>query len=318
MNGDISQKREWERSESRIVRPFRFSEGLFARCAIRLRPQDDFEEGAVLQTVKLNPEDVAPELRLDFHLEGIEEVVGLSLNDLEVMVSVEDRILKQTLVPYREGVRDCAGETVALPPARMKGISWAEEMRVSLALVLRGDREVEVGRASLAGHWLAKKTFSISRSKDTANFTIDVVPPEWFVKRGLPGDTTYLVEVFGTDLNQPCDRLGELVRVSLNESVNAVLARAEDSTVGRALIRGIYSDVVATVLSVGFSSYKGEELLAGGVLKVVSDKLARSTGAKINDIVRRAKEPGASELRALIQSEAGLTKAMVSANLRGA
>lgn len=314
----IGAKKLRERTETRVVRPFRDAQHLFDACRIKLTPHDEFTDKEQLHPDDINPAEVAPEVKLNFEPTGLEESTGLPLSELEVAVSVEDRVLKQTRIVYRDTVEACAGETIALDPDSLRGISWAGETRLALALVLTEDQEAQIGRASLAGNWLARKVFFIARPRDSSYFKLYPVKSEYFVERGLPPDTAYYVEDFGIDVTAPCEQFPDMVRIAIHESVYNFLARAEDTSVGKALIRGIYADTVATVLSVGLASYEGEAVEPRSLLTVVLDRLSKATGITTGTIKSMAKAPGGSILRALIQSEAGLMKAILTSNTRGA
>jgi hypothetical protein len=314
----IGAKKYRERTESRVVRPFRDAQHLFDACRIRLTPHDEFTDRDQLHPDDINPAEIAPEVNFDFEPTGLEESTGLPLSELEVAVSVEDRVLKRTRIAYRGTVEACTGEIITLDPDSLRGISWAGETRLALSLVLTEDQEAEIGRASLAGNWLARKVFCIARPRDLSYFKLYPVKSDYFVERGLPPDTAYYVEDFGIDVTAPCEQFPEMVRIAIHEDVYNFLARAEDTPVGKALIRGVYADTVATVLSAGLASYEGEAVESRSLFTVVLDRLSKATGIRTEAIKAMAEVPGGSALRALIQSEAGLMKAILTSNTRGA
>ncbi|NJD24473.1 MAG: hypothetical protein FIB06_03605 [Betaproteobacteria bacterium] len=264
---------------------------------------------------------LAPQIRLDFNPNGIKEQLGLEQEHVRLIVSLEDKALKKTLVVRNMTIDECvANEIIDIPPAISRRLSWVGVTKVLISLVLANDRAADLGEATRAGNWLARKEISIAKPRDAATFPIEIVPGEWFKSRGLPTETTYFVEILSDDLNQPCEQLPEMVRVYVNEAVNQVLARAEDSPAGRALVRSIYCDTAATILSHGFGNLEdGGELLEEGILAVVVKRLAEATDLESSAIARMAREAGsgAGKLRALLQTESGLTKALASISLRG-
>ena len=313
--------KKWLRTEARTVRPFRYSEDLLKNSGIRLYPEDDFVDGDVINKDGFDLARLAPEIRLDFNPDEIKEQLGLEQEQVRLIISLEDKALKQTLLVRNMTIEECtANEIIEIPPAVCRRLSWVGVTKILISLVLASDRKADLGEATLAGNWLARKEITIAKPHDSATFPIEIVPGEWFKGRGLPTETTYYVEILSDDLNQPCEQLPEMVRVYVNEAVNQVLARAEDSPAGRALVRSIYCDTAAMILSHGFGNLDdGEELLQNGILEVVVQRLAEATGLELPAITRMSKEPGsgAGKLRALLQTESGLTKALASVSFRG-
>jgi len=312
-------QKKWLRTEARTIRPFRYSESLLQKLGTRLYAEDDFVEGDSIQKDDIELERVAPEIRLDFNPASLEEQLGIDSGQVKFIVSVEDKALKQTILALNLTMEECVtDEVVRIPESVCRKLSWIGETKLVMALVLAEDRDAELGEACIAGNWLARKEVGITRVRDTATFPISIVPPGWFKEVGLPTETTYYIEMLSEDLNQPCEQLPEMVKVYVNETVNQVLSRAEESSAGRALVRSIYCDTAATILAVGFENIEpNTELLKNGVLQVVADRLSDATGLATQAITKMAKEPGASKLRALLQAETGLTKALASISFRG-
>jgi hypothetical protein len=167
------------------------------------------------------------------------------------------------------------------------------------------------------GAWVARKTFSIGKLRDTAAFSINAVEPEYFEKLGLPAGTTYLVEIADPDLNQPCENLPDLVKVSLAKAVHSALARDEESSMAKALIRSIYVDVVTTVLATGYSNLSSD-VQPDSIIEVVTSKLEKSTGLSAERLRQFARESAGASLRAVVQADVELTRALVSAAQRKA
>lgn len=313
--------KKWLRTESRTVRPFRYSDDLLRKTGIRLYPEDEFVTDDVLNKNDYDFERLAPEIRVDFNPDYLKEQLGLEQDQLRLIVSLEDKALKLTMMARSMTIEECmASETIQIPSSVFKKLSWAGETKISIAIVLSNDRKADLGEATSAGNWLALKEVSIVRERDTATFPIEIVSGDWFKNHNLPFETTYYVELLTDDFNQPCDQLFDMVKVYVNEAVNQVLARAEDSSAGRALVRNIYCDTAATILSRGFENLdQGEELLQNGILQVAVKRLSDATGFDSKVITKMAKEAssGASKLRALLQAESGLTKALASVSFRG-
>lgn len=308
-------RKRWEREESKVVRPFRSADDYLKDAAFRLYEDADFAEGPVLQTDSVDKDRLAPAIQLAAPPKELEELVGAPLKDLSLFVSIEDRILKQATALHTHKITDVNGEIIELGEAAKETASWAGDTRLHVAVVLSKDRVAAVGLAHRAGSWVAKKTFQITRTRDNATFSITPVDEAWFTKRGLPALTTFYVDMLGQDLNQPCDSMPDLVKVYISQALNAALARDEDSPVAKALIKGIYVDVVSTILSAGYINLEGD-VLPDSILDVVSGRLTKATGISQKKLMEYAKENSGARLRAVVQAEAELTRSMVAASGR--
>lgn len=311
MVGTTTDRPLWRRSEARTVRPFRTLGDHLDGVGLRLTPDADFATADVVALENELLSRIAPEIRLPPPPSDIEDSVGIPPRDIHLLVSVEDRVFKNTVVAARIPLEDIPG-VVEFDRDALAGVSWAGETRIHVALVLAGDRDGEVGTAQRDGSWIARKTFKLARLRDLRTFRIDSVPPEYFTNQGLPESTTYLVEILDDDLNQSCELLPDLVKVSVHAQAHAALARDEDSPVGQALLRHIFVDVVTAVLTTGFRTLAGE-LDERSILAVVSKRLAQSTQSTLEDVRALAKARDDAKLRALVQSHVQLTRALTTA-----
>lgn len=307
--------RHWEREESKVVRPFKSADDYLKDTALRLYVDDDFEERPVIQVDSIDRERLFPSIQLSAPPEELEEIVGAPLKDLTLFVSIEDRVLKNNTVLHSANLANAKTEVIELGESAREYASWAGDTRIHISAVLSKNRKAPVGLAYRAGSWVAKKTFSITRTRDNANFSINPVDEAFFKSRGLPPRTTYFVEMVSTDLNQPCDTMPDLVKVYMNQAVHAALARDEDAPLSKALIRSIYVDVVTNILTVGFTTLQGE-VLPNSILDVVSTRLTKATGIPPAKLTQFAKDNTGTQLQAIIQAEAELTRVMVAASGR--
>lgn len=313
-------KTHWQKQESRPVRPFRSAKDFLDDVGFRMYADEDFKTDEAIQSGDVELAKLALAIRVPAPVLNFDEVVGVPTNLLRLLVTVEDRTFKDSEVaasiPMAEaGTGVCVLDLDAEAVERM---SWAGETRVHVAVVLAEPRNgVEVGTAQRVGAWVARKTFSIGKARDSAAFSINAVEPEYFEKLGLPAGTTYLVEIADPDLNQPCENLPDLVKVSLAKAVHSALARDEESTMAKALIRSIYVDVVTTVLATGYSNLSSD-VQPDSIIEVVTSKLAKSTGFSAERLRQLAKESAGAPLRAVVQADVELTRTLVSATQRKA
>lgn len=306
----------WEREESRIVRPFLSAEDYLKDATLRLYIDDNFDGNPTIHLESLDRERLSPAVRVSVLPIDFEELVGVPLKELSLIVAIEDRVFKNSVVIHSLGLVGFKGGVIELGEAAQEYAGWSGDTRIHIAVVLGKNRKSAVGIASRGGSWVAKKTFSISKARDNANFEIKPVDDDWFKTRGLPPSTTYYVEMLSSDLNQPCDAMPDLVKVYMHQSVHNSLARDEESVIGRALIKSVYVDVVSNILTVGFGNVQVDELQPGTILDVVASRLAKETGVSREKLIQIAKDTSGTHLRALIQAEAELTRAMVVASGR--
>lgn len=109
----------------------------------------------------------------------------------------------------------------------------------------------------------------------------------------------------------------DLVKVSLAKDVHAALAKDEDSPMAKAIIKSIYVDVVTTILATGYGNLdKREQVKQDSILDVVTAKLAKSTGLSADKLRTLAAETAGAQLRAVVQADVELSRALVSAAQR--
>jgi hypothetical protein len=312
-------KTHWQKQESRRVRPFRSAKDFLGEVGFRMYADEDFKTDEAVQTGDVELSKLALAIRVPAVALNFEEAVGVPTSLLRLVVTVEDRTFKDSEVAVNIPMAE-AGASVRvldLDAGAVERLSWAGETRVHAAVVLAEPRNGDVGTAQRVGAWVARKTFSIGKARDTAAFSINAVEPEYFEKLGLPAGTTYLVEIADPDLNQSCENLPDLVKVSLAKAVHSALARNEESTMAKALIKSIYVDVVATVLATGYSNLSSD-VQPESIIEVVTSKLSKSTGFSAERLRQLAKESAGALLRAVVQADVELTRALVSAAQRKA
>lgn len=306
-----SEREPWERTETKLVRPFKSTEDYLDDVALRLYGDSEFLTEHLIQVESVDFERLGVALRLAKPPKGFEDMVGVGLDELRLIVSIEDRTLKQAVVLRSVALGEVNDGMLELDDAK-DAVSWSGEIRVHVAVVLAKRRKLVVGLAHRVGSWVARKTFSIARTRDTASLNIQPVDEAWFQARGLPPSTTYFVEILDTDLNQTCDQFPQLVHVYISKTLNATLSREQESPTTRALVKMIYVDVVSSVLTVGYSNLKGD-VLASSILSVVAGRLSRATGFGEKKLVEYATENNGTQLKAIVQAEAELTKNMIAA-----
>lgn len=309
----------WHKQESRPVRPFRSADEYLRDVGLRLYADQEFVVAQSIHTDAVDVERLNLALRVPTPPTNFQELVGIPASALRLVVILEDRIFKDSEVVLNEQLIDGGGamRIIDIPRDAESAPIWTGDIRVHVAVVLADARPGEIGTAQRVGSWVARKTFFIGKVRDSASFAIEPVEPEYFQKQHLPKTTTYLVEIADSDLNQGCENLPDLVKVCLAKEVHTALARDEESPMARALIKSIYVDVVTTVLATGYANLDmRDDVRPDSILDVVTTKLSKSTGISKDKLRVLAGQNAGARLRAIVQADAELSRALVSAAQR--
>jgi hypothetical protein len=307
----------WTRTESRRVRPFRDMRDYLRDSALRLHSDDEFTVNETLRADQVDASRLEPAILPCLPNVDISEHVGIPADSLSFVVIVEDSFIKKSTILYQSRLDNSIDDSITFDPERIRQTAtWGVDTKIHLAVVLTENRESAPGVANRAGSWIAKKTFRLARDISLSRFPIEPVGKDWFVRFGLPADTTYFVWVRNpTGFNDPTAELQDVVEVKINESLAAALVRDENSLTSRAIVTNIYTDIVTTILSVGISEVD-EGASPDTVLEAAVERLAQRTGLSPQTIYDWARLPDDNRLRAAVQAEAELTRRLISAARR--
>jgi hypothetical protein len=314
---NLEIKKTWFRKFTRSIRPFKYSEDLLDNVEFRLNDFESFKLEPSINVEQLQLDQINLEFKIKIDQPSIQEVLLIEPGLLSLNVFIDDSMLKKRGALFSKNINDLDFDEnneciITIEKSEILKYSWTTKTKITLAIVLEKNRELTVGKPYLPGHWLAKKEIPITQETDRPRFVFEVVDPQKFKELGLPPDTSYFIKILGDDLNQPIDEVAEIIKIYLSKSVNNVLAKNEGKNLGNSLSDIIGYDLIATILSAGFSDLgEGEELLEDGILFTTADRAARKTGIDRNIIIKWAKEPGAPKLRAMLQSYTGLSKSLL-------
>lgn len=309
---NTGNSRLWTRSESRRVRPFCYASDYLQDAALRLYKDGEFTTEEVVPEDEVDVARLAPAIRVSKPPAGLDDLVGVSDDLLRFIVLIEDRFLKKTTTLQVAPLHDLLGGVVELGIQAREAASWDSETRLHLAVILAENRAAKIGFASRQGSWIARKTFRVAKRINTASFPIEPVEEDWFIHNGLPASTAYYVQILDPDLDQPSTDIPELVKVFASKALMSALAGNRDSPVRDALVKAIYADVVTTVLVTGMAD-RQDDPSPGSILDVVITRLAKTSGIPRARLIKFARSRGGGELRAVVQADAELARAMISA-----
>lgn len=306
----------WDRSESRVFRPFRDAGSYLRNTMLRLHDEDAFSPDERRRIDDIDPNQVAPTIWITENAPDFGKQVGIPAEDLRLIIIVEDRLFKRSTVVLERQIPASSVE-IRLPVDEMQVASWKSDTQIHVAIVLACDRESETGLARRRGSWLAKKSFRVSRSSGVSRFPIKTAPKEWFVSQHLPATTAYFLEVFDDLAIEAEDELRGAIEVVINENVLNALSRNPRSRISRTLTEYMYTDIVTNVLIAGFDGLheRPEERSA---LASIVDRVSKSVGISPDRIRIAANERRRTELSAIVQAHARLDRAIIEASRRGA
>lgn len=305
----------WERTEARVVRPFRSLDHWLDDARIRICKGEEFQEGPTIHIEGVAREQLDLAIQIPLLSSGIEDLVGIPLEQLSLIVTCEDSVLKRSAVLGQLDVGASSGARVELGAELLKHATLRNETQITLALVLALDRAQTDGSAYRRGSWLARKTFTLGGNRNFATFNLKRVDERWFIQNGLPARSAYFVNILDGDLNQPCENIGDMIQVCIHEKLYDALAREDASASIQAFHASLYAEIAAAIIVCGFSNLQGEPS-SGTVLFSVVERLSKATGVLPERIKQLARENGGTGLRAVVQAEADLLRHMTYAAAR--
>ncbi len=304
MNG-----KNWSRSESRPVRPFMDISKVLLESKLRLVRDGDFFQEETHDISQIGREDLSLSVQIpQISLDGF----SMRKEDLKLIVVANDNTLKRSEVVFSLVLDDIGVEPFEFSESQMRLFSWVGNSSIEVALVLTSDRQLDPGSPFLAGHWVAKKTFSLSKGMENPIFPILALSGEEFKKRGLPEDTVYYVDFVHDSLNIPHAEIGNAVHIFIHEDVFNAMAKNEKSY--RLAERILFSEIVACILANGLQNLdQEEEIREDGALFDLMRKVELSTGYKPEKQREFASKNGYIGLKAIFQSHLNLKRAFISA-----
>ena len=275
-------KVSWSANETESIEPFKtFSKGL-ELCALRLRPSESFERTDT--RVIASPEfwaDFQPAIRLGANLDELEGATGLDRESIMVSVVIRDRDLNTFSKAYQ-----CEAWALPVEPVELTS-AWSElsqSGRMDVSVVATPIETADRG-PSVASHKadvVARRTFKLRTMTQSSKIPSRWVPPEEFEKRGVPGDTVWLINWLGEDLERSP---AETVEVLLNENLRDAFKVLDNDGETADLIRyemtaAIFSELATKAIQEG-----ERPIEETGLRKVMFEQLSRASGLNDDEIL---------------------------------
>lgn len=298
----------WLRTERRDVRPFQDVSEILDRTELRIEKDGSFTKSTTIPVEDIDPGSIGIALKIPMLPSDVERKVELEREEISIVVIVNDYTLKKSDCIHRIKLDEINEDPYELNDKQLKSYNWKGNVSIDVAAVLSVDRSIEPNKPFLAGHWIAKKRFSLNAGKENPAFPIISLSGDGFKERGLPVDTVYYVDFVSDSLDVSFTELENAFKIYIHEDVFNSLVRNENSPQTRLAERILMTEIFACILAKYINTIDDSDLLEDGVLKSLLDRIVGSTDYKIDKLKEYANKPGYPELRSIIQSYLSLKK----------
>lgn len=308
-------------SESRPIRPYRISDSALASCAFRVNEGEEFRTDHPWTTI-LDPEEVssaqfAPELRIDVDADLLTRECGLNASDLALSVVVRDQALWKSARAGQWPLLEVP-QTFRLGEFVRSEMSGLMGLEVALQVTPRREMEQAFRTASRPGQIVSSRIFRISIPLDGAEFPVEAVDPAYFLQRGFPEDTVWLIDWrTSVDFDRPAE---DVLQVMINrEAADKILRLSSSDGVGRVLWIEIATEIFVEICMVVFGSDPEKPEDPDGLLAKLVARLRGSVDVDFETMVSRARSipEGYGFFRAHLQSALQLGFQVAKISLAG-
>lgn len=303
--------RNWRRTETRTVRPFRSVDGCLQGVRMRLFPDVEFDDRTSFDASDAEERDVNPEFLLAVDRSALEGWRDLPLS---LVIRLADARLRRSEVVFEGGLESVPPKW-AIPRDVRDRFSWRSGVEASVALLLTSDRPPQPGQPFLRGNWLARKDFAVRAKAEPRAFPVERWTAEDFARRGLPRDSVYWIDFIADDLNTGFDNPADAFRVCLRADAYDAFRDAQETNPARALLLMMVAEILAEVLWRGLRDVQDtEEVQRSGLLDCALMRVEKATNVSRERLHELVAEGELSSLRTFAQAAVGARR--VVARLR--
>lgn len=311
---DSISQTNWRVSENRPLAPF--PQDRHALDATAFTPFAGDEPHTDISTYfipeNFDSNDFRPTIRLAVDVTELERNIGIRADDLSISLTVRDHATKNYSCLNSWPVTNFPIK-YDYPANELDRFSFRNNLTFCVVVSIPEELPRRFGQPHFPGSVLAEKRFHVRKEPIAPQFPIKIQPPEFFVGRGLPNDTLWVVDV-GADVTQSAEAA---VTIYLNQIAAKKLNKAFSGNVAGGLLKNqilseIFTEVCQRVLLSQWNEpVEEEDSLIYRVLQIFQE-FELST-AKLK---KMAKEPGGWQLRCYVQSFLNITNAIARADLR--
>jgi len=276
------EKISWNANETESIEPFKtFNRGL-ELCALRLRSSEPFDQPDT--RVITSPEfwtDFQPAVKICVSLDDLAIATGLESNSIMVSVVIRDRDLNRFSVAHQ-----CHAWSVPAEPVELKSAwsDFSQSGRVDISVVATPVDTVcrGPGVAFHKADVVARRTFKLRCMTQSSNIPTRWVPSEEFKKHGAPGNTVWLINWLGEDLERSP---AETVEVLLNENMQDAFKVLDNDGETANLIRKEMAAAIFSELAIKAILEGDKPIEETGLRKVMFELLSTASGLNDDEIL---------------------------------
>ncbi|KQS76373.1 hypothetical protein [Rhizobium sp. Leaf383] len=298
---------KWHRTEPREVRPF--FESLTAQSALDACGISLYADGEVSTETVIELDDIdfnKLSIAVSPTLPVAESWMGNTLRreDLELIVLLRHGFLKRSQIFRRIGLIGTLPSTIEIDTEALAPVGGGRNTQITVAICLVSDRPTRPGVPFLAGHWLARKTFTI-RSRSTPNlFDLRTRTDKDWLAAGFPAKTYYSVDYQG-GIDSDLEEGASVATVWIHSDAHAKLTTG---TLGEAMQPLLASDIIAIILAESLPEWKDQlEAAPDSALSNLLDKLGGEAPMPLSELKALVSKP--SSLRAFLQDRLSVLSA---------
>ena len=282
----------WHVSESRPIWPYRYSTQALSSIGLRLFSHEDlskedpwvtdFEYGDLPQ------ENLKPEFHFDVDLAVVEEETGLGRQDILMSVLVRDPSLQAVWVAQSWTLEEIPA-TWNLPNEILDRLGWQRNITLEVILSPRQHLDAESQIAHSPGDVVARRAFVIRINDSGEDFPIQEVSPEYFLERGFPKRTVWIIDWSGVDQDVLDGPVSEALTVILNrDECERLLRLSSGNTLGNALWASWSSEILTEICVVALENADEAPKNKNSLLASVCDTLQYGQKLSFEEIKAKA------------------------------
>ena len=315
---------KWRLTETKAIRRFAMSKHALDDTAFRLGPNSEYSTNSpwleLVQTDIVESPDFSPSFQFSVDEDLLLSDVQLSVDDLELVLTVADPAMHSTRVIERWPVARIPPHFAPLPSALRAQLSGQRGLVFSVQVTPLRQLEARDGVASDPGQVVAARPFALLPETEGSGFPTRVVDPSEFVRLGLPSDTVWVISWLSVDYeHDPEDVLCILIN---RQEATKILQMSGSDAVARVLWTEIATEILVEVCATVFG-HSADDMLEvpeeeTGFLYRLTAKLTELTALSFEDLKKKGKDLDALRFfRGHIQAGLGLGNQIRAVRLAG-
>lgn len=288
----------WLRTERRRVRPVPTSNSSLA-VKMRLNPEGQWLEAG--SAAEIDDQDaVIPVLEFQARDHDLKEL-GVDPNQARVIVRISQSKLHQAEI-VAEWPCSSLPKVWQLPADRADRVAWGSGVILTAAVVLKCRHD----SFPYSGAWIARSDFYIRGRRRGYEFDVQRWDAAEFRRRGLPGTTTFWVDLTAVNFNDPPEDAASDVVLAILDRVYDELTRAGTTRASKAIQMMIMVEAITDMILEGVAGLEGPEPTEDSLLHALIARVASAADRSEGDVLKWARDSDRAKIRALVQAASKL------------